>query len=193
MSEHEEGKKPEVKNGRKTFLPEAKNLPPPPKNSGPDRCELCIYWHMRDPRQKCKSCFDRGYEAHDVCQAFYRKPERLRHDTLQHIQNLSSFEVNCLFDVLNDRMKQIAWMMKTAIRLFIRKTGGAVVYWRDEDGKRKSAKVERVTASSVMLKKNKAGVEKIRVTEVIEAISRAEYKARKNGSVTEKDPGRKIK
>lgn len=198
MAKHHEERSEgtEEKAARRTLLPEINNAPPPPKDCGPNRCENCIYWMMRDARQtgkaKMKSCFERGYEAHDVCPAFLRKPDRLRHDQISHIQDLSASEIDFLYAILDDRHKQIAWTLKTAIRQIIKKAGGAVVYWRDEDGKKRAAKVERVTASSVMLKKNKAGVEKIRVTEVIEAISKKEYKARKSGKVTMlKEPGRK--
>lgn len=190
MSSHDSDSKKE--HARKTFLPVINNAPPPPKDSGADRCELCVYWHMRDPRQKNKSCFERGFESHDLCKSYTRKPDRVRHDLIQHVQGLTTYEVDVLDTILSDRYKQIAQANKIAIRQFIRKTGGAVVRWRDEKGKRQAAKVERVTASNVLLKKHET--EKIRVTEVIEVMSKEEYEARKSGKVREReDLGRKIK
>lgn len=155
-----------------------------------DRCELCMFWHMKDPRQKQTSCFDRGYGSHDVCGSFTAKPPKVRHDLIREIQTYTMPEVLFSYDVLDERARCIKDATKKMIRTMLRKQGGAVVYYRFPGEKKKHGRVERVTASSVMLKK--ADDEKVRVDFVVEVVSVDEYKARKTKKINKREePGRK--
>lgn len=175
--------------GTKHHLPERKDVID--ASDKRDRCELCMFWHMRDPRQKQTSCFDRGYGSHDVCGSFTSKPPKVPHSLIREIQMYSMPDVFFVEDVLGERARCIKDATKKMIRTMLRKQGGAVVYYRFPGEKKRHGRVERVTSSSVMLKK--AEDEKVRVDYVVEVVSIDEYKARKSNKINKrKEAGRKV-
>jgi hypothetical protein len=156
-----------------------------------ERCELCMFWNMKDPKQKQTSCYDRGYGAHDVCSSFTAKPPKVRHDLIREIQMYSMPEIFFIYDVLEERANCIRTQTKKLIRTLMRKQGGAVVYYKLSGEKKKRGKVDPESKISNLIRFKDAEDEKIRVDYVVEAISLDEYKARKTKKISERsDPGR---
>lgn len=169
-----------------------RHFPPKKENTaGEDRCEKCMFWHMRDPRQKGTSCFERGFFDHDVCTSYTAKPPRIPHALIRDIQLYPMQDIFFVQDVLDERAQCIKQQMKKTIRTMLRKQGNAVVYYRIPGEKKRHGKVERVTASSVMM--TGAHDEKVRVDYVIEVISLEEYRARKTNKINKREEaGRKV-
>ena len=192
----EETKSPDLdgreEKGTRYHLPPGKDIKD--VNDKRERCELCMFWNMKDPRQKQTSCYDRGYGAHDVCGAYTAKPPRVRHDLIREIQTYSMPEIFFLYDVLEERANCIRTQTKKLIRTLMRKQGGAVVYYKLSGEKRKKGRVNPEATISNIIKLKDAEDEKIRVDYVLEAISIDEYKSRKTKKVhVREDLGRKIK
>lgn len=177
--------------GIKRFLPIVKDVQN--VDDRRDRCELCTFWYMKDPKQKQTSCFDRGYAQHDVCASFTAKPPTVKHEFVREFQAYEMPEILYVQDVMAERIKCIKDRLKKQIRKTLRKHQGAVVYYRvPGERKRKHGRVERVTSSMVWLKKSDEP--KIRVDYVVEVISPDEYTARKENKINNRaDLGRPAK